>query len=111
MSIKYARVPSTIWLSHTIARDTVTPYNNDQRTAITSDSSIGRASDGQVGGARTPGSVTASHSDHIWALDYVFDETREGRPIKVLNVTDEFTRAALACVRPGRSTRIAPSGC
>ena len=50
----------------------------------------------------TPGSVTASHPDHIWALDYVFDETREGRPIKVLNVTDEFTREALACV-PARS--------
>ena len=47
---------------------------------------------------RTPGSATAAHPDHIWALDFVFDETREGRPIKVLNITDEFTRQALACV-------------
>ena len=46
---------------------------------------------------RTPGWVTAGHPDHIWALDFVFDETREGRPIKVLNITDEFTRQALAC--------------
>jgi putative transposase len=28
---------------------------------------------------RTPGSVTAAHRDHIWALDFVFDETVEGR--------------------------------
>ena len=47
---------------------------------------------------RTPGSATAAHPDHIWALDFVFDETVEGRPIKVLNITDEFTRQALACV-------------
>jgi putative transposase len=47
---------------------------------------------------RTPGSVTASCPDQVWALDFCFDETREGRPIKVLNVTDEFTREALACV-------------
>jgi putative transposase len=52
--------------------------------------------------ARTPGSVIASHPNQVWALDFVFDETREGRPIKVLNVTDEFTREALACV-PARS--------
>jgi putative transposase len=47
---------------------------------------------------RTPGSVTATYPDHIWALDFVFDETIGGRPIKVLNITDEFTRQALACV-------------
>lgn len=47
---------------------------------------------------RTPGSVTATYPDHIWALAFVFDETNEGRPIKVLNITDEFTRQALACV-------------
>jgi putative transposase len=41
--------------------------------------------------------VTASYPDHIWALDFVFDETREGRPIKVLNITDECTREALVC--------------
>ena len=47
---------------------------------------------------RIPGSATAVHPDQIWALDFVFDETREGRPLKVLNVTDEYTREALACV-------------
>src|SRR5436190_24119436 len=38
---------------------------------------------------RTPGSVTASRPDQVWAIDFCFDETREGRPVKILNVTDE----------------------
>jgi putative transposase len=49
-------------------------------------------------GARTPGSVTAIRPDQVWALDYVFDRTREGRPFKILNITDEYTREALACL-------------
>ena len=47
---------------------------------------------------RTPGSVTASQPDQVWALDYLFDQTADGRPIKILNVTDEHTREALACL-------------
>lgn len=35
-------------------------------------------------------------------MDYEFDETAGGRRLKILNVTDEFTREALACV-PARS--------
>jgi len=34
--------------------------------------------------------------NHVWALDVQFDETADGRPVKILNVTDEFTREALA---------------
>jgi putative transposase len=49
-------------------------------------------------GARTPGPVTAIRPDQVWALDYVFDRTREGRPFKILNITDEYTREALACL-------------
>jgi putative transposase len=32
----------------------------------------------------------------IWALDFQFDETRDGRPLKLLNVEDLFTRECLA---------------
>ena len=32
----------------------------------------------------------------IWAADFQFDQTRDGRTIKLLNVIDEFTREALA---------------
>ena len=53
-------------------------------------------------GRRAPGNVVAAHPDQVWAMDFAFDETREGRPIKIFNVTDEFTRECLASV-PARS--------
>lgn len=44
----------------------------------------------------------AERPDQVWAMDFEFDETREERPIKILNVTDEFTRECLASF-PARS--------
>jgi putative transposase len=38
----------------------------------------------------------------VWALDFEFDETADGCRLKLLNVVDEHTREALACV-VGRS--------
>ena len=35
------------------------------------------------------------HRNHVWAYDFVFDRTREGRPLKFLNVVDEYTGSAL----------------
>jgi putative transposase len=32
----------------------------------------------------------------VWAMDFQFDETSDGRMLKLLNVIDEFTREALA---------------
>jgi hypothetical protein len=32
----------------------------------------------------------------LWALDFQFDVTVDGRTLKILNVIDEFTREALA---------------
>ncbi len=42
--------------------------------------------------------LSATHPDHVWALDYQFDQTRDGRVLKILNITDEFTKEALAIV-------------
>jgi putative transposase len=39
---------------------------------------------------RNPIQVHARRPDQVWAIDFVFDETAEGRPVKILNVTDEF---------------------
>ena len=33
-----------------------------------------------------------AYGNHVWAYDFVFDRTREGRPLKFLTVIDEFTR-------------------
>ena len=47
-------------------------------------------------GKRMPGHVTAACPNHVWALDFVIDRSADGRPIKILTVTDEHTREALA---------------
>ena len=39
--------------------------------------------------------LAAEHPDHGWALDYQFDQTLDGRILKLLNVVDEHTREAL----------------
>jgi putative transposase len=42
--------------------------------------------------------LRAEHPNHVWALDFQFDQTADGRVLKLLNVVDEFTREALAMV-------------
>jgi putative transposase len=48
------------------------------------------------------GHVTAACPNHVWALDFVVDRTADGRPIKILAVTDEHTREALATMTARR---------
>ena len=38
----------------------------------------------------------AERPDAVWALDFQFDQTADGRILKLLNVVDEYTREALA---------------
>jgi putative transposase len=38
----------------------------------------------------------ALHQDHVWAWDFIFDRTSNGRSIKWLSVIDEYTRECLA---------------
>jgi putative transposase len=40
--------------------------------------------------------LRATHPDHVWAMDFVFDQTTEMKTLKILVVTDEFTKEALA---------------
>jgi len=46
--------------------------------------------------------LRAERPDHVWALDFQFDETADGRMLKLLNVVDEHTREALAMVTARR---------
>jgi putative transposase len=39
--------------------------------------------------------LRAQAPDHVWALDFQFDQTADGRILKLLHVVDEFTREAL----------------
>ena len=51
-------------------------------------------------GSGTPPSrqqrLRAERPNHVWAFDFQFDQTADGRVLKLLNVVDEFTREALA---------------
>ena len=39
-----------------------------------------------------------THRHHVWAYDFVSDRTRDGRPVKILAVVDEYSRECLALV-------------
>jgi putative transposase len=50
----------------------------------------------RLGTSTTPAArLAAEHPGHVWALDYQFDQTTDGRILKLLNVVDEHTREAL----------------
>ena len=36
------------------------------------------------------------YKDHVWSYDFIIDRTANGRPFKILNIMDEFTRECLA---------------
>ena len=42
--------------------------------------------------------------NHVWAYDFVLVRTRDGRPVRLLTVIDEYTRECLA-IRAGRNIR------
>ena len=53
-------------------------------------------------GPDQPERLRATRPNHVWALDFQFDETSDHRRLKLLNIVDEFTREALA-MRVGRT--------
>lgn len=49
------------------------------------------------GDSTVPGDrLRAERPDHVWAFDFQWDVTEDGRAVKLLYVVDEFTREALA---------------
>jgi putative transposase len=46
--------------------------------------------------------LRATRPDEVWALDFCFDQTTDIKTLKLLSITDEFTREALA-IRVDRS--------
>ena len=69
------------------------------------------------------GAMVPIAPDVIWALDFQFDQTADGRMLKLLNIIDEFTREAIeikversigadavvACLEKLSATRRAPN--
>ena len=47
-------------------------------------------------GRRSPGNILAAYPNHVWAIDFEFDQTRRGRQLKIANMVDEFTHEGIA---------------
>ena len=57
----------------------------------------------RLGGSTIPVvRLRAERANHVWAIDFQFDTTVDGRTLKLLHVVDEHTREALA-IRVARS--------
>ena len=46
-------------------------------------------------GISTAAAVAANRPDLVWAADFQFDVTTDGRPIKIVSIVDEHTRESL----------------
>lgn len=49
----------------------------------------------RVGSSTVPPVPSATGPDMVWAIDFQFDSTTDGRPVKILSVVDEHTRECL----------------
>ena len=63
-----------------------------------------RRSRKRIRGVALPRSVTAQSPNQVWCLDFLEDATLSGQKLRVLCVSDEFTRESLA-IEAGRSFR------
>ena len=51
----------------------------------------------RVGSSTVPAvRLRSQRPHHVWALDFQFDTTVDGRTVKLLHIVDEHTREALA---------------
>lgn len=41
--------------------------------------------------------LPAQRPNHVWSYDFMGTRTRDGSPVRILNVVDEYTRLALGC--------------
>jgi transposase InsO family protein len=49
----------------------------------------------RVGSSMVPPVPSATGPNMVWAVDFQFDSTTDGRPVKTLSVVDEHTRECL----------------
>jgi putative transposase len=49
----------------------------------------------RVASSTVPPVPSATEPNTVWAIDFQFDSTIDGRPVKILSVVDEHTRECL----------------
>jgi transposase InsO family protein len=46
----------------------------------------------RLGSSTAPDTMTADAPNRVWAVDFQFDSTTDGRPVKIVSIVDEHTR-------------------
>ena len=54
--------------------------------------------------APEPGRSVALFANHVWSWDFVLDRTLDGKPVRILNILDEYSRFNIT-LKPRRSFR------
>ena len=49
----------------------------------------------RLGASTAPGTAIADAPNRVWAVDFQFDSTTDGRPVKIASIIDEHTRECL----------------
>jgi putative transposase len=91
--------------AHTILRREGWMVNRKRTRRLWRDEGLRRPAPCKRKRTRPPGGgelFRAEHPNHVWAIDFQFDETADCRRLKLLNIVDEHTREALA-MRVGRT--------
>jgi putative transposase len=91
--------------AHTILRREGHTINRKRTRRLWRDEGLRRPAPCKRKRSRVPGGgplLRAERPNHVWAIDFQFDETADRRRLKLLNVVDEHTREALA-MRVGRT--------
>jgi putative transposase len=90
--------------AHTILRREGWTVNRKRTRRLWRDEGLRRPAPCKRKRTRPPGGgelFRAEHPNHVWAIDFQFDETADRRRLKLLHIVDEHTREALA-MRVGR---------
>jgi transposase InsO family protein len=85
--------------AHTILRREGWTVNRKRTRRLWRDEGLRRPTPCRRKRTRPPGGgelLRAVRPNHVWALDFQFDETADRRRLKLLNIVDEHTREALA---------------
>jgi putative transposase len=91
--------------AHSILRREGWTVNKKRTRRLWRDEGLRRPAPCKRKRTRPPGGgelLRAERPNHVWAIDFQFDETADRRRIKLLNIVDEHTREALA-MRVGRT--------
>jgi putative transposase len=86
--------------AHTVVRREVWCVNHKKLRRLWKDEGLRRPPP-KKNKKRRPGGLdgtllSAEYRNHVWGLDFEFDETSDLRMLKLLNIVDEHTREALA---------------